>query len=81
MASEFTHNGYELVKLTPDLFDESQALMRIAFLVKDTKDPDVEAALSHAFLAQVDVLVPIMARVMKLRENMKILELKEELED
>ena len=81
MASEFTHNGYELVKLVPDLFKESQAAIRITSLIKDTHDPDVEEALSQAILSQVDVLVPIMTRMIKLRENMKVLELKEELDD
>ena len=81
MATEYTLNGYELVKLAPKLFHETHTAVRLTSLIKETNDPDVEEALSDAFLAQIDVMVPLMARMMKLRENMKVLELKEELDN
>ena len=78
---EYEDKCDELAEAGAHLFKESRMLTRIASLVVDTTDENVEDALSDAFLSQVDAMIPLMKRMIKTREDIQILELKMDLKE
>ena len=81
LEHEFSCKCDELTEAGARLFKESRMLARIGSLVNETKDENVAGALSDAFLNQVDAMLPLMRRMIKTREDLRVLELKMDLKE
>lgn len=81
LEQEYSCACDELAEASLRLFKESRTLTRIASLVADTTNENVEDALSDAFLSQVDAMIPLMKRMIKTREDIQVLEWKMDLKE
>lgn len=81
MATQYDEYGHEILEKAGYLVKKARVLDRIGILLNDSCSAELDEIMTMAFFAQVDSMIPIMKRVILLREEMKVEELKDSLSE
>ena len=81
MATQYDEYEYELLEKAGGLVKKTRALDRIGGLLGEQGSAELDEILTMAFFAQLDSMIPVMKRIIILREEMKVEELKDSLSD
>ena len=81
MATQYDEYEYEILEKTSGLVKKTRALDRIGILLGEATSAELEEIMTMAFFAQLDTMIPTMKRIIVLREEMKVEELKDSLSE
>ena len=81
MATQYEEYEYEILELAGGFVKKVRTLDRIGTLIGETSTAELDEILTAAFFAQLDATIPAMKRIIVLREEMKVEELKDSLSD
>lgn len=81
MATQYDEYEHEVLEKTGRLIKRMRVLDRIGGLLGEQGSAEFDEIIILAFFAQLDSMIPIMKRIIALREEMKIEELKDSLSE
>ena len=81
MATQYEEYEYEILEKAGTLVKNVKVLDRIGMLINNTSTAELDEIMTAAFFAQLDSMLPMMKRIIVLREEMKVEELKDSLSE